>query len=189
VPRWQISKWLHYLSQLSLGGILGINFALPRLEVFGPMVLAGMQRSHRTGRDWRETGRDVSAQWHDFAAVAGRIAALPPRLGYGVGLHQREDAETFEYFCGFAVEGLVYVPRGFVALALPRLTVAVFEHREHVSLLRATIELIFATVLPMAGLEPADEDVCAAAFIQRYTEAFDPGTGLGGIEVLVPIKV
>ncbi|GAA0568734.1 GyrI-like domain-containing protein [Rhizomicrobium electricum] len=168
---------------------MGISFAPPRLEPFGPVVLAGLQRSHRVDRDRKEIGLDISAQWHALAAVAGSLPVLPPRLGYGVALHTPEGANRFDYFCGFPVDGLIYVPAELVALALPRLTVAVFEHHEHVSLLHSTTELIFATVLPMAEIEPADEDTCPAAFIQRYTERFDPATGLGGVEVLVPVKV
>lgn len=168
---------------------MGIDFAPPRLEPFGPLVLAGIQRSHRVGRDRKEISRDISAQWYDFVAKADVIPALPPRLGYGIGLHMPEGAEAFEYFCGLVVEGLIYVPADFVALAIPRVTVAVFEHHEHVSLLHSTTELIFASILPMAEIEPADEDTCPAEFIQRYTEHFDPATGLGGVEVLVPVKV
>jgi AraC family transcriptional regulator len=168
---------------------MGISFAPPRLEPFGPVVLAGIQRSHRVGRDRKEIGRDISAQWHALAAAAQELPVLPPRLGYGVALHMPEGAEAFDYFCGFAVDGLIYVPTGFEALALPRLTVAVFEHHEHVSLLHSTTELIFATILPMAEIEPADEEVSPAEFIQRYTERFDPATGLGGVEILVPVKI
>jgi AraC family transcriptional regulator len=168
---------------------MGISFAPPRLEPFGPVVLAGLQRSHRVNRDRKEISQDISVQWHALAAMAGALPVLPPRLGYGVVLHVPEGAGTLDYFCGLPVDGLIYVPTGFEALALPRMTVAVFEHHEHVSLLHSTTELIFATILPMAGIEPADEENCPAEFIQRYTERFDPATGLGGVEILVPVKV
>jgi AraC family transcriptional regulator len=166
---------------------VGISFAPPRLERFGPLVLAGTQKSHRLGRDRMDLYRDVAAQWRALAVVADGIPALAPRRGHGVGLHMADGATALDYFCGFVVSGQDHVPAGLSAFEIPPMTCAVFEHYEHVSLLRSTMELIFATVLPMAGIEAADES--PIEFIQRYGACFEPATGLGGIDVLVPVEV
>lgn len=164
-----------------------MSFAPPRLEKFGPVNLAGLRRSHSVRRDQMEVYRDVAAQWRDFVAMAGSIPALPPRRGYGINFRMEENKTALDYYCGLVVAGANQVPPAFMALTIDPLTVAVFEHREHLSLLRYTMELIFATVLPMAGIEPDyDEPI---EFIQRYTEEFDPAVGRGGVEVLVPVKI
>jgi AraC family transcriptional regulator len=167
-----------------------VTFAPPRLERIGPLIMAGRRKSHALGRERMAVYADMAAQWRSFAAeAAGRIAALPPTRGYGVGFRIEEGATALEYFCGFAVARRQDVPSGFDCLELPVLTMAVCEHPDHVSHLRGTVELIYATVLPMAGIEPVDEADTTVEFVQRYSDAFNPVTGFGGIEVLVPVKV
>jgi predicted transcriptional regulator YdeE len=150
--------------------------------------MAGLHRSHRLPRDRQDAYRDVAAQWRAFVSIARDLPHLPPHRGYGIGLCMADGATALDYFCGFVVAGRDRVPAPLTALAIAPLHCAVFPHHDHVSHLRATIELIFATVLPMAGIEPANDVAGAPEFIQRYSDSFDPATGLGGIEVLVPIK-
>jgi AraC family transcriptional regulator len=70
----------------------------------------------------------------------------------------------------------------FTRLRIPPHTYAVFEHREHISSIVATIKAIWERGLAEAGCEPAD----GVAF-ERYDHRFDPKTGLGGLEIWVPI--
>lgn len=161
----------------------------PPLERFGPMVLAGHLRSHRLPREPQDMYRAIAAQWRELAEVADAIPALAPRLGYGVALCMHDGADHFEYFAGFAVPSRARVPRSFDALEIPLLSCAVFEHNEHVGLLRATIERVFGRLLPLAGYEPAEPATGAPEFIKRYRESFDPDTGLGGLDILVPVKL
>jgi AraC family transcriptional regulator len=160
----------------------------PRLERFGPLVLAGFLRHHRLPRDTEDMYRAVAAQWREFAEVAHVIPALPPRLGHGVALSMVDGADHIEYFCGFVVPSKTRVPQGFDTLEIALLQCAVFQHTGHVALLRSTVDLVFGTVLPLAGLAPAGAQMGAPQFIQRYNAAFNPETGLGGLELLVPLK-
>lgn len=157
-----------------------------RLECFGPFVLAGILRSHPVAPDGEPMYWPISAQWRELAEVAHSLPILPPPLGYGIGLNMAIGAPSLDYFCGFVVPGKSRVPEGFACLEIPILTCAVFRHTGHVSHLRFTLEAIFSTALSVAGLEPAG--VGTPAFIQRYGETFDPDTGLGGFDVLVPVK-
>ncbi len=158
----------------------------PRLEQFGPVVLAGIRRSHPLPYDIEEIYWSIAGQWRELAELAGSIPALPPRLGYGVGLHVTDDIPRLDYFSGFVVCGKSRVPEGIDCLEIPLVTCAVFHHTEHVSRLSYTITTIFSMALPRAGLEPAGAN--APQLIQRYGEEFDPETGFGGFDVLVPIK-
>jgi AraC family transcriptional regulator len=161
----------------------------PRLEHFGPQVLAGHLRSHRLSRDQADVFRDISAQWRTFAAVRGAIQPLEAKREYGVGLRMADGATTLDYFCGIPIASGDDVPFGFDTLELPALRYAVFPHLEHISRVRDTLELALATVLPRARLEPADDAAGAPEFIERYGEAFSWETGLGGLEVLIPVKL
>jgi AraC family transcriptional regulator len=60
---------------------------------------------------------------------------------------------------------------------------AVFSHSEHVSTIRSTWTTIWNAWWPSSGHELAD-----APDFERYGEEFDPRTGLGGLEIWVPIK-
>lgn len=159
----------------------------PRLERFGPVVLAGYLRRHRLPREPQELYRDVAAQWRELAEVAHNIPALPPRQGYGVALRMADGGDHFEYFSGFVIPGRARLSLGFDCLEIPAVRCAVFAHREHVSLLRRTIETAIGCALPLAGLDVADE-TGAPDFIQRYSDSFDPETGLGGLDILIPVK-
>lgn len=161
----------------------------PRLERFGPLVMAGHLRRHRLPRDEADLFRDISAQWRTFAAVRGAIQPLSAKREYGAGLRMADGAATLDYFCGVPIAPGDEAPFGFDRLEISMLQCAVFQHREHVSKLRDTIESALATVLPRAGLEPAAESTGAPEFIERYSETFSSETGLGGLEVLIPVKV
>ena len=58
-----------------------------------------------------------------------------------------------------------------------------FVHAGHVSEVPTTWHTIWNHVLSAAGVEATD----GPAF-ERYGEMFDPRTGLGGLEIWVPIK-
>lgn len=167
---------------------MGVTFAPPRLERLGPLVMAGRRERHPLGRDRLAVYADIAAQWRAFVVRAQHITALPPVRGYGVGFKAPAGEAVIDYFSGFVVAGPACIPAGFDRLDIPPVTVAVFDHPDHISHLFSTVKLITDTVLPMAAIEPSD-DPGLPQFLQRYTEAFDPATGFGGIEVLVPVKV
>jgi AraC family transcriptional regulator len=154
----------------------------PRLERFGPFQMVGLFRSHRYPRDHDVMFRQISQQWHEYLALAGSPKSRND--GYGIGLRMPDGATTFDYFCGAPAGG--EPPRGLATLLIPALTCAVFEHRENITEFRDTMQHALGAVLPFAGLESADGDI--PEFIERYSKSFDPQTGLGGFEVLIPLK-
>jgi AraC family transcriptional regulator len=157
-----------------------VEIGPPRLERFGPLILVGLRRKHRLGRDTESLFRDMSGQWRAFKA-AWPAAPMPC---YGVGMQMPDGATALDYFSGAVAPG----PAGMESFAFPALLCAVFHHTEHVTLVRRTLELAFATALPAAGLEPADPASGAPEFIERQGPSFNNGTGLGGLEILVPVQ-
>lgn len=160
------------------------NVAPPRLERFGPFQMTGLFRSHRYPRDHDVMFEQISRQWREYLALAQGPKSR--NHGYGIGLRMSDGATTFDYFCGAPVAPGSEPPLGLTTLDIPALRCAVFEHRERITEFRDTMQFALGIVLPGAGLEPADGDV--PEFIERYGESFDPQTGLGGLEVLVPLK-
>ena len=154
------------------------------LEQFGPIVLAGLTRRHNHSLDPDVMYGRISTQWREFAESADVIPALPPLLGYGIGLGIDRGTKTMDYFCGFVVPSAERVPDGISCLALPPLRCAVFSHQRHVSRILFTLEAIFSSVLPREGMRPT---AGGPSFIQRYGESFDPDTGLGGMDLLIPV--
>ncbi len=60
---------------------------------------------------------------------------------------------------------------------------AVFTHRAHISSIRRTWNTIWNKWLPESQRMPAD-----APQFERYTEAFNPTSGMGGVEIWLPLK-
>ena len=70
----------------------------------------------------------------------------------------------------------------FATLRIPPHRYAVFTHDGHVAAIRATWEAAFRQGLPSLGARVAD----ASAF-ERYDARFNPETGMGTVEIWIPI--
>jgi predicted transcriptional regulator YdeE len=158
-----------------------------RLEHFGPLVLAGILRSHALGPDDEVISASVGRQWRDLVKVAFKFRALLPPLGYGAGLRFVPYGDTLEFFSGFVLRAPGLVPDGLYCISLPEVVCAVFAHSGPIARLPHTLNAIFTTALPLEGLEPLGGDV--PSFILRTRPSFNPLTGFGGVEVLVPVKM
>jgi AraC family transcriptional regulator len=73
---------------------------------------------------------------------------------------------------------------GFTTVTVDARRYAVFTHPGHVSSPPATIDTIRTKWAPDCGLPVARGAPC----FERYTPEFDLGTGLGGIEVWIPLS-
>jgi len=92
-----------------------------------------------------------------------------------------------DYLVGVEVSNSSDRPGDFSFANIPAQKYAVFSHREHVSKIYQTLDAIDKW-FPGSGLEVASETAQAPNFFERYSEEFDPRTGMGGMEVWVPIK-
>ncbi len=158
-----------------------------RLELFGPLILAGILRSHHMQSDDEALSSAVARQWRDLLCAALFQTLLPP-LGYGAALHFEPAADTLEFFCGFVLGSTARMPAGLQCVAIPEVTCAVFRHSGQLSRLRHTLDAIFGTALPLAGLHRLDPAGDVPSFVMRSRPSFNPLTGFGGVDVLVPVK-
>jgi AraC family transcriptional regulator len=152
----------------------------PRFENGRALLIAGLH-SHYTA----ETMKDLSTQWQRFAPHIGNIPGQLGRATYGICWQPREGS-GIEYLTGVEVSGFVGLPAEITVASIPAQQYAVFPHRRHVSKLYETCEAI-SRWLPESGHQHSDEAE-TPAFFERYTEEFNPQTGMRGMEVWVPLK-
>lgn len=154
------------------------ELAAPRFENGKALLIAGL-RGHFTG----ETMREIPALWQRYVPY---IRQVPSRVGgaeYGVCWNSEEG---LDYLAGMEVAMEEGLPKEFSVVRIPAQKYAIFVHRGHVSKLHETCEAIFRW-LPRSGYRPAVSAPEAPGFFERYSAEFDPQTGIGGMEVWVPV--
>jgi len=151
------------------------SLAAPRLVKSDALLIFGLaQRCPRVG----DPG--IPAQWNRFLPHLGHIQGQIGNVAYGV-IYNADDSGNYDYLCGVAVNEFPSQPPEFTRLRIPPQTYAVFDHRGHVAEIASTWKAIWEHGL--AGLQASD----GPAF-ERYDERFDGRTGLGGLEIRVPVK-
>ncbi|HTN73590.1 MAG TPA: GyrI-like domain-containing protein [Pirellulaceae bacterium] len=154
---------------------LGLNE--PRFENGPALRIAGPQQSYTP-----QTRQGIPAQWTKFAPHIGTLAGQVGSSAYGVCLNATKDG-NFDYLTGVEVSAAAKLPADFQQAELPAQRYIVFTHTQHVSLLPQTIDAIWTKWAPDCGLRLAD-----GACFERYTAEFNPQTGLGGMELWVPLQ-
>jgi AraC family transcriptional regulator len=152
----------------------------PRFEERKALLIAGLRKVYAPGEM-----NGIVAQWQSFAPHIGKISGQIGRATYGV-CWQAADGEGIEYLSGVEVSGFAGVPTGFTVVSLASAKYAVFRHTKHALKLSETIDAIFHKWLPESGYEAGGEET--PAFFERYSEKFNPQTGMDGMEVWFPLK-
>jgi len=154
---------------------LGLNE--PRFEQGREMTIAGLNASYTM-----ETRDGIGDHWHKFAPHIGHIAGqLGGRTAYGVCWNTKANCD-FDYLTGVEIASDSKLPADFTEVHLPAQRYAVFPHTTHVSELPKTIETVWSKWVPECGLKIADTPC-----FERYTEEFNPETGMGGTELWIPL--
>jgi len=84
--------------------------------------------------------------------------------------------------CGVEVASVADLPAELSVVRIPAHEYLVFRHRGHISGIHATWQAIMGHWLPDAGIHPDD-----APNFERYAEDFNGDTGLGGVEIWIPV--
>ena len=113
-----------------------------------------------------------------YADIPDKVTPIP--LGVSANM---DDDGNFEYVCAVEVSRVSTLPRGLTPLRVPAQNYAVFQHREHVSTIGATYSAIWNTWLPAHQRSAAD-----GPCLERHLDTFDPKTGLGGVDIWIPLK-
>jgi AraC family transcriptional regulator len=151
--------------------------AAPRLVTGDAMLIFGLSQRYSC-----DNKAAIPSQWLRFVPHLGHIPGQVGFVTYGVCCNS-DDAGNFEYICGVEVKEFPAAPAEFARLRIPPQTYAVFEHRDHISSIAATFTAIWNQGLPDSGYKAAD-----GPLFERYGKEFDGRTGLGGLEIWVPVK-
>jgi AraC family transcriptional regulator len=149
----------------------------PRITTHDAFFVFGLSEHYQAGAN-----AGIPSQWNRFAPHMDHIVNEVPGVSFGV-VYNVDGANNFDYLCGVEVTQFPSEPSEFTRLPIPAGTYAVFEHRDHISSIQATFTAIWERGLAEAGVKAAD-----APMFERYDKRFDPRTGLGGLEIWVPIK-
>ncbi|MBO0860790.1 MAG: AraC family transcriptional regulator [Chloracidobacterium sp.] len=153
------------------------NLAEPRFETLGPMLFAGLVERHDC-----QAPVGIPAQWQRFTPYLGNISKQVGQAAYGVVFNFDQEG-NFDYMSGVEVKDTAGLPQEFQSLKTAAQKYAVFTHKEHIASIRATIAAIWGRWFPSSDYQAA-----AAPSIERYGPEFNGATGLGGIEIWVPIE-
>jgi predicted transcriptional regulator YdeE len=149
----------------------------PRFENHGEMLIAGSNETYTF-----ETRNNIPTQWNGFAPNIGRVPGQVGKSSYGVCWNFKPGV-GFDYLTGVEVSSTSGLPAGFSHVPLPAARYAIFTHRQHVSAIGQKLDAIWQKWLPNSGYQAT-----GAPCFERYTEEFNPQTGMGGTEIWIPIK-
>jgi AraC family transcriptional regulator len=158
-----------------------VNVEQPRLVHGKALLVAGLRQRYNG-----QTMDNIPEQWQQFAAHIGKIPGQASSVAYGI-CWQAPDGDGIEYLSGVEVTGFAGLRSQFTVVSIPAHRYAVFAHNDHVSRLSDTVDGIFNRWLAESELRAAAGASETPDFFERYSEEFNPETGMGGMEVWVPI--
>jgi AraC family transcriptional regulator len=130
-----------------------------------------------------ETNQGIPAQWQRFAPHIGHVPNQCGPETYG-RCANADNSGSFEYIAGVRVSEFSDLPEGLSGARVPKHRYAVFAHKGHVSQLRRT----HYTIWNKWNLE-SSVPIAHAPNFELYHKEFNPMTGLGPIEVWMPVDV
>ena len=152
------------------------KLAAPRIEHRPAFHVFGLsQRSD-------STNAGIAELWDRFAPHLGNIAGQRGTASYGV-MHNHDDAGCYDYVCGVEVAEYPSEPAGFARVTVPEQNYVVFEHDGHISAIGSTWKNIWDEAMAASGHQGAK-----GPLFERYDERFDGQTGLGVVEIWIPIE-
>ncbi len=149
----------------------------PRFENGPERLIAGYNASYTF-----ESRVNIPSQWLRFGPHIGKVPTQVGLASYGVCWNYKP-GYGFDYLSGVEVRETAKLPADFTHVRVPAGKYAVFTHLKHVSSIPETLDAIWRKWLPNSGQQPAD-----TPSFERYSETYDPKTGMGGFEIWIPLK-
>ncbi len=171
------TKDLPMIKPLKISELGNAALEPPRFETAAPMLFVGLSQRHAFG-----SPQAIPAQWQKFMAAFGDISNRSQPIPVGLSMDMDDDGD-FEYVCAAEVSKFSVTPRGLIEVRVPAQNYAVFLHSGHVSTMGATYAAIWNEWLPNHQRVAID-----GVSLERHLESFDPRTGMGGVEIWIPLK-
>jgi AraC family transcriptional regulator len=155
----------------------GVALEPPRFVSSPPIIVVGLTERHSFG-----ASQGIPGQWQRFMKRYDEIANKTQPIPLGVSTNMDEDG-NFEYMAAVEVSKVAALPAGLGQFRIPAQHYAVFRHSGHVSAIGETYSAIWNDWLPASGRKAAD-----GPCLERYLETFDTRTGLGGVDIWIPLQ-
>jgi len=141
-------------------------------------------RMFLVGTTARYAYEDVAGIPRHWARFMGEASAIAHRTATSpLSVSTRAGSDGFDYTCAWEVSRLPAAAGRWTLTTLPARSYAVFRHDRHVSSLPEAYAWIWDEGLRRLRLPVAD-----APTLERFDPRFDPVTGMGGIEIWIPLR-
>jgi AraC family transcriptional regulator len=154
-----------------------IDLDPPRFENGERLCIAGFDARYSF-----EASEGIPDQWRRFGPHIGNVPGELTPETYGAAFNF-DDAGTFTYVAGVRVRDFSEIPGEFATVVIEPRRYAVFKHNGHVIGLHRSHYTIMNDWAPKNKLE-----IAAAPNLELYHQDFDPATGLGTIEIWMPLE-
>jgi AraC family transcriptional regulator len=150
----------------------------PQLKSLASLKLVGLAAPCSFGESIH-----IPAQWQRFMSsyyddIANKLEGMP------IGMCEPPDDDgCFRYVCAAEVRAFDDRFPGLTYFETEPRTYAVFAHNDHVSTIFDTYSAVWNEALPALARKVADGPV-----LEFHNSAFDPDTGLGGLQIYVPLE-
>jgi AraC family transcriptional regulator len=152
-----------------------VDLSAPRTVHAPERLIAGVRARYRM-----DNNQGIPAQWAAFDALCPSIPAVHGEVFYGVCSDHGDG--SFDYLAGVEVANTAALPPGVDTVTLVAGDYAVFEHRGHIADFQKTIHAIWTQQVPQRQIRLAQ-----APNFELYDARFDPKTGLGTVEIWLPL--
>lgn len=153
-----------------------IDLDPPRFENGERLCVAGFGARYSF-----EASEGIPDQWRRFGPHIGHVPGQLTPQTYGVAFNF-DDSGTFTYVAGVRVRDFSEIPGEFAAVVIEPRRYAVFRHNGHVIGLHRSHYTIMNDWAPKNELA-----IASAPNFELYHQDFDPVTGLGTIEIWMPL--
>jgi len=150
----------------------------PKFEKRGPLVIAG----HSLRFDRTMMG-DIPGLWAKAGPTLGDIPTAKGPAAYGVLFSNRPGKKNFEYVVGIEVSARANLPAKLTRVRIGAPRYATFRCNG-LAELRPLLDQVEGEWRAKTRLQLLGEP----DFLERYNADFDPATGKGSIDVMVPLK-
>lgn len=137
--------------------------------------MAGSRQFH----SHQDASRTIPAQW---IAFNNGPAALSRIGSHSFGGICQANETGFEYMCAHEVSTYEGLPASVGRMRVPDQQYAVFTHRGHISSIKDTWQTAMSWI-PNAQWVDGE-----TPSFELYDERYDPATGIGIVELWIPIK-
>jgi AraC family transcriptional regulator len=158
------------------------QLAEPRVEKRGPLLVTGIRETLN-----ENFAVEIPKLWQSYMQLRSQIANSFGSTNYGLCTQETADSKEIYYMACCEVTEFASRPQQMSQAIIPSQTYAVFKHDLPVWQLNQTVCAIFDKWLPASGYQLVTHTTHPIHHIEKYSEEFNPETGMGGMEVWVPV--